>query len=99
EGKLTLTPLSPAERVRATEVGEALLGVTAAGLGQDREEVEASWAAVPVAAKERKLLMGLTHLVAARSEFTAPASVPPEDVRRVVFARATQMRAALGPGE
>lgn len=99
EGKLTLSPLSPAERARATEVGEALLGVTAAGLGQDREEVEASWAAVPVAAKERKLLMGLTHLVAARSEFSAPASVPPEDVRRVVFARAAQMRAALGPGE
>ncbi len=99
EGKLTLSPLSAAERTRATEVSEALLSVTRARLGQDREEVEASWAAIPVAAKERKLLMGLTHLVEARSEFTAPASVPPESVRRAVFSRAAQMRAALGPGE
>jgi predicted nuclease of restriction endonuclease-like RecB superfamily len=99
EGKLTLTPLSPAERARATEVSEALLGVTRAGLGCDREEVEASWAAVPVAAKERKLLLGLTHLVEARSEFTAPAGVEPEAVRRALFGHAAEMRAALGPGE
>jgi len=99
EGKLTLSPLSAAERARATEVSEALLTVTRAGLGQDREEVEASWAAVPVAAKERKLLLGLTHLVEARSEFTAPVGVEPEAVRRVVFGHAAQMRAALAPGE
>lgn len=99
EGKLTLTPLSPAERARATELGEALLSVTRAGLGCDREEVEASWAAVPVAAKERKLLLGLTHLVEARSEFTSPAGVEPEAVRRAVFTHAAEMRAALGPGE
>src|SRR3954465_6463334 len=99
EGKLTLTPLSAAERARATEGSEALLSVTAAGLGQDREEVEAGWAAVPVAAKERKLLLGLTHLVEARSEFTAPSSAEPEVVRRAVFERAAQRRAALPPGE
>lgn len=99
EGKLTLTPLSAAERARATEVGEALLSVTRAGLGCDREEVEASWAAVPVAAKERKLLLGLTHLVEARSEFTSPVGVEPEAVRRAVFTHAAEMRAALGPGE
>ena len=99
EGKLTLSPLTAAERARATEVSEALLAVTRAGLGNDREEVEAGWAAVPVAAKERKLLLGLTHLVEARSEFSAPASAAPEAVRRVVFTHAAQMRAALGPGE
>jgi uncharacterized protein len=99
EGKLTLSPLSAAERVRATEVSEALLTVTRAGLGRDREEVEASWAAVPVAAKERKLLLGLTHLVETRSQFTSPTGVEPEAVRRAVFTHAAQMRAALGPGE
>jgi predicted nuclease of restriction endonuclease-like RecB superfamily len=99
EGKLTLPPLSAAERVRATEVSEALLAVTRAGLGNDREEVEAGWAAVPVAAKERKLLLGLTHLVATRSEFSTPAGAEPEAVRRSVFTHAAQMRAALGPGE
>jgi predicted nuclease of restriction endonuclease-like RecB superfamily len=99
EGKLTLSPLSAPERVRATEVGEALLAVTRAGLGCPREEVEAGWAAVPVAAKERKLLLGLTHLVEARSEFSAPAGAEPEAVRRSVFTHAAQMRAALGPGE
>lgn len=99
EGKLTLSPLSAAERARATEVSEALLTVTRAGLGLDRDEVEASWAAVPVAAKERKLLLGLTHLVEARSEFTSPAGFEPEAVRRAVFTHAAQMRAALAPGE
>ena len=99
EGKLTLAPLSAAERARATEVSEALLTVTRAGLGQDREELEASWAAVQVAAKERKLLLGLTHLVEASSEFTSPAGVEPEAVRRSVFTHAAQMRAALAPGE
>lgn len=99
EGKLTLSPLSPAERARAIEVSEALLSVTRASLGQEREEVEASWAAVPVAAKERKLLLGLTHLVEGHSEFTSPAGVEPEAVRLAVFSRAAQMRAELGPGE
>jgi predicted nuclease of restriction endonuclease-like RecB superfamily len=99
EGKLSLSPLSVAERARAAEVAEALLLVTKAGLGRDREEVEAGWAAVPVAAKERKLLLGLTHLVEARSEFTAPASAEPEAVRRAVFERAARTRQALAPGE
>ncbi|HEX2873212.1 MAG TPA: DUF790 family protein [Polyangiaceae bacterium] len=99
EGKLTLAPLSPADRARALEVSEALLSVTRASLGQDREEVEASWAAVPVAAKERKLLLGLTHLVEARSEFTSPVGVEPEAVRLAVFTHAAEMRAALAPGE
>jgi uncharacterized protein len=99
EGKLTLSPLSAAERARAAEVAEALLLVTNAALGRDREEVEAGWAAVPVAAKERKLLLGLTHLVEARSEFTAPSSAEPEVVRRAVFGRAAKRRQALAPGE
>jgi predicted nuclease of restriction endonuclease-like RecB superfamily len=99
EGKLSLSPLSPAERARATEVAEALLGVTRAGLGRDREELEAGWAAVPVAAKERKLLLGLTHLLQARAEFGAPSSAEPEVVRRAVFERAAQRRAALEAGE
>jgi len=99
EGKLSLSPLSVAERARAAEVAEALLLVTKAALGRDRDEVEAGWAAVPVAAKERKLLLGLTHLLEARSEFTAPASAEPEVVRRAVFGRAAQKRAALEPGE
>jgi predicted nuclease of restriction endonuclease-like RecB superfamily len=99
EGKLSLSPLSAAERARATEVAQALLLVTRATLGRDREEVEAGWAAVPVAAKERKLLLGLTHLLEARSEFTAPSSAAPELVRRAVFGRAAQRRAALSAGE
>lgn len=99
EGKLTLTALSAIERARAVEVSEALLAVTRASLGREREEVEASWAAVPVAAKERKLLLGLTHLVEARAEFGSPASLDPETVRRAVFLRAAARRAELEPGE
>ncbi len=99
EGKLTLSALSAAERARAIEVSEALLAVTRAALGREREEVEASWAAVPVAPKERKLLLGLTHLVEARAEFASPASVDPETVRRALFLRAAAKRASLAPGQ
>jgi uncharacterized protein len=99
EGKLTISPLSAAERARATELCQALLEVTRAGVGCEREDVEARWASVPASAKERKLLLGLTHLVEARSEFTSPSGVDPEEVRRVVFSHAATMRAALGAGE
>ncbi len=99
EGKLTLSPLSAAERARAAELGHALLEVTRAAVGQEREEVEAGWAAVPAAAKERKLLLGLTHLVEARSEFSAPSGLEPEQIRRAVFERAASLRASLAPGE
>lgn len=99
EGKLTLSALSAAERARAGEVAEMLLSVTNAALGEPREDVEAHWAAVPVAAKERKLLLGLTHLLEGRAEFTSPVSVEPEAVRRAVFGRAAQRRAELPSGQ
>jgi uncharacterized protein len=99
EGKLLLSALSPAERGRASEVAELLVTVTRASLGQPRDEVEAAWASVPVAAKERKLLLGLTHLVESRCEFSAPSSVEPEAVRRAVFTLAAERRAALPHGE
>jgi predicted nuclease of restriction endonuclease-like RecB superfamily len=99
EGKLSLSPLSLAERARAEELCRALLAVTQASLGQPRDEVEASWAAVPAAPKERKLLLGLTHLLEQKSEFTSPASAEPETVRRALFARAAERRAALPEGE
>lgn len=99
EGKLTLSALSAAERARALEVSESLLSVTRGAIGCDREEVEAGWAGVDVAAKERKLLAGLTHLVEARSEFSAPASAEPEQVRRRVFELAALRRSQLGDGE
>lgn len=99
EGKLSLTALSAAERARAGEVAEMLLSVTNAALGEPREDVEARWAAVPVAAKERKLLLGLRHLLEGRAEFTSPVSVEPEVVRRAVFGRAAQRRAELPAGQ
>ncbi|MDF3069500.1 MAG: hypothetical protein K0R38_5101 [Polyangiaceae bacterium] len=99
EGKLTLSALSAAERARATELAQQLLEVTQAALGRDRDEVEAVWAAVPASAKERKLLLGLTHLVESRSEFTAPTGLEPERIRRAVFERAASLRKDLAPGE
>lgn len=99
QGMLVLSPLSAAERARATELGEALLELTRGAIGREREEVEATWNSVPVAPKERKLLSGLTHLLEARSEFTAPAGLEPELVRREVFGLAARLRAELGPAE
>jgi hypothetical protein len=99
EGKLTLSPLSPAERARASELCGQLLEATRAAIGREREEVEAGWSSVSVPAKERKLLAGLTHLIEARSEFTAPSGLEPELARREVFGLSARMRAALGPAE
>jgi predicted nuclease of restriction endonuclease-like RecB superfamily len=99
EGKLTLSELTAAERARATELGQALLTITQSSLGQQRDEVEASWAAVQAAPKERKLLLGLTHLVERHAEFASPARAEPEAVRRAVFGRAAERRAALPDGQ
>lgn len=98
-GKLSLSALSAAERTRATELGAQLLEATRAAIGQEREEVEAGWASVPAAAKEQKLLRGLTHLVESRSEFTAASSAEPEQVRRAVFSHAARARQALEGGQ
>lgn len=99
EGKLTLSALSPAERTRAVELAEALMAVTRASLGEAREDVEAGWAAIPAAPKERKLLLGLTHLLESRAEFSAELRAEPEAIRRQVFGLAALRRAALPPGE
>jgi len=99
QGKLVLSPLSPAERARATELGERLLAATRAAIGREREDVEATWNSVEVAAKERKLLSGLTHLLESRSEFSAPVGLDPELARREVFGLAARLRAELAPAE
>lgn len=98
EGKLTLSELSPKERQRAAELSEALLAVARAGVGEAREHVELGWGAVPAAPKERKLLLGLTHLLEGRIEFASTSEAEPERVRRTVFELAAKRRAALGPG-
>jgi predicted nuclease of restriction endonuclease-like RecB superfamily len=99
EGKLTLSPLSAAERSRALELSERLLTATRGAVGSDRDEVEARWSGVEASAKERKLLLGLTHLVETRSEFSAPGGAEPEVVRRRVFELAAERRANLGDSE
>lgn len=99
EGKLTLSPLSAAERARALQLSQQLLAATQAAVGAEREEVESCWAAIPAAPKERKLLLGLTHLLESRAEFASAAQLEPELVRRAVFGRAASRRAELGDGQ
>jgi predicted nuclease of restriction endonuclease-like RecB superfamily len=95
QGKLSLAPLSPSEKQRAHAIAEELLGITRGLIGGERDELSAAWASVSVGAKERKLLLGLSHLVEQRCEFTAPASADPEVVRRRVFERASKARGEL----
>jgi predicted nuclease of restriction endonuclease-like RecB superfamily len=99
QGQLVLSPLSPAERARATALGERLLEATRSLIGREREDVEATFRAIEVAAKERKLLLGLTHLLEAHSEFSAPVGLEPELVRRQVFGLAARLRSELDPLE
>lgn len=99
DGKLSLSPLSAAERARAVELGRALLEVTGRALGQPRDVVEAGWASVAAAPKERKLLLGLTHLLERSSEFVSESDVEPALVRRALFARAAKRRAELSDGQ
>lgn len=95
---LSLRPLTEEERQRAQELGQAYLALVAAHLGSARGELLEACRAVPFAPRERRLALGLQKLVLDGCEFEASETVPPDELRADLFARAAAHRRALTTG-
>jgi predicted nuclease of restriction endonuclease-like RecB superfamily len=97
--ELTVSELSPKLHERALELAEAFIGLAEASVGATRADLEEAFGQVEVAASEHKLALGLRKLVEDRIEFEVSAELPPEALRRELFAAAARERRALGESE
>jgi len=93
QGKLVLTALKGAARVRAVEIASELLEVASVQVGETRATLLASLKATPVEASEQKLVAGLVKLLLDATEFESELDVDPVALRAEVFARASELRA------
>jgi predicted nuclease of restriction endonuclease-like RecB superfamily len=95
--ELRLVPLDQAARARVEDLAQAYLGIARTSVGRSRDDLEAAWDAIPVAAHEQRLAGGVRKLIADRCVFSAPAS-DPVDLRRELFTAAHAARRALPAG-
>jgi hypothetical protein len=95
-GLLHVTPLGGKQRQRAEELAEIYLGLALAQCGSAHHELRAAWAAVEVAAREVKLVGGLTKLIEDACEFEAESEIEPRQLRSEVFTQAAAARRSLG---
>jgi len=91
-GELSLSPLGPALRARAIELGEMLAAEARACLGRPRDELEQALRAIPVAPRERRLFAGLCKLTLDACEFEMVSVLEPAELRSEIFARAAESR-------
>src|SRR5262245_57999356 len=87
---LHVKPLSGKTRERALELTEQYCTIAAESLGQTRETLEESWAAVPTAPSEKKLALGLQKLLEDACEFESESTVEPPVLRAAVFDAAAE---------
>jgi predicted nuclease of restriction endonuclease-like RecB superfamily len=97
--RLVLTRVDGKQRKRAIEVGDELIAIAEAHVGEARGALLESWRAVSVGPREHKLAEGLKKLLLDRAEFEAEGEGDPAALRSAVFLRASAVRAELGPGE
>jgi predicted nuclease of restriction endonuclease-like RecB superfamily len=97
--ELRLVPLDARGRMRALELATAYLAIAEAHVGRTREEYEEALGVIEVSPREKRLADGLAKLVEDRCQFDAAAPTDPQELRRVVFDRASAARQALGPEE
>ena len=93
-GELQVPALDPPARARVEELAGVYLDIARAHVGRSREELEATWRAVQVAPRERRLGDGVLKLVSDRCVFETPAEVDPAELRAQVFLRASAARRA-----
>lgn len=98
-GDLFLVTLDDDGRERARELADALIGAARAHVGRTRDDLAAAVAAVDVGPREHRLKSALAKLIEDRCEFDANESIDSEEVRRVVFTRASAWRAKLEVSE
>ena len=95
--ELQVPALDPPARARVEELAGIYLEIARAHVGRSREELEATWRAVQVAPRERRLGDGVLKLVNDRCVFETPAEVDPAELRAQVFLRAGAARRAPVP--
>ncbi|HEX3695336.1 MAG TPA: DUF790 family protein [Polyangia bacterium] len=96
--ELRLLPRGDDERTRAAALADEFLSLARAHVGKSRQELEAAWQAVPVAAREQRLAAGVRKLVSDRCSFSDAAEFDSVAVRAAVFQAAARARRALVPG-
>ena len=97
-GVLALAKETPDARARAAALSEEILLVIGANVGQTRIVVEEALAGLESAPQEKKLLPALKKLALDDSAFDTNAALDAPALRREVFTRAVQARAALPIG-
>jgi len=95
-GNLHVTPLTGKQRARAAELAAAYVAIAADHVGKAQHELDESFAAVEVAAREVKLAAGLIKLIEDACEFEAESPIEPRQLRSDVFTLAAAARRALG---
>lgn len=95
---LQIVPLDDGARARVEELAGVFLEIARAHVGRSREELEATWRAVEIAAHERRLGDGVRKLVSDRCVFETPAEIDPAALRADVFLRASAARRAPDAG-
>jgi uncharacterized protein len=90
--ELQVAPLDPEARARVEELAAIYLEIARAHLGRTREELEATWRAVALAPRERRLADGVCKLVSDRCVFETAAAIDPAALRAEVFLRASAAR-------
>ncbi|HEY4016025.1 MAG TPA: DUF790 family protein [Polyangiaceae bacterium] len=98
-GDLCLVSLDDDARARARVLADALIEAARAHVGRTRDDLAAGIDAVDVGPREHRLKSALAKLIEDRCEFDANESVDSEEMRRVVFTRASAARANLAVSE
>lgn len=97
-GELRLVPLGDQERARAAALASEFLYLARAHVGKSREELEAAWQTVPVAAGEQRLAAGVRKLVSDRCLFSEAGEIDSLALRADLFQAAAQARRVLPAG-
>jgi uncharacterized protein len=97
-GELRLVKLDAAGRERARAIASAIVATASAHVGRTREELALAVGSIDVGPREHRVKDGLEKLVIDRCTFDVPEGVDAEALRREVFLRSSEARAALDPG-
>lgn len=97
--QLFLRPFTALDEERALALADGYLAVVRAAVGRERAYVLEACREIPVPAADRRLAAGLQKLVLDGCLFEEATAADPVGLRDTVFARATQIRQAMGPGQ
>lgn len=98
KGELQIVEIDAKSRPRLLELCGEVIAAASSSVGRTRDELEAALAAIDVTPRDARVLEGLAKLIEDRCEIDADVEASPEDLRREVFLRAAEVRAAAGEG-